>query len=480
MTTGNSASFPADFAISADGTTAYITEDAGAGGSNTNVPGIAKYSIVPGSSNGVYQYTISLGTGSATNGVRQMAVDFSSTPPTIYAVTCNSSNTTAGLNNSIVKVQDNGPSSVPATIVSAAGANQGFRGIRFGPVVDAPAFLVQPASRTNATGTTATFSPTVIGSDPRTYQWYKGATPLSNGGNVSGANSASLALANVSAADQDTYSLRVTNDLGFAISAGATLTVYDSPSITAGPQSATVNAGDSTNFTVTATGGGTLTYQWRKNGANLSDGGNISGASSTSLNLSNIGANDAGSYDVVVANQVGSTTSIVATLTVICPGITLSPSTLPNATANSSYTQTISGNGGSSPYSFSVTSGSLPPGLNLSGSGVLSGTPTTVGSYNFTVTASDSHVCTGSQAYTMNVVAPSAQPAVLSASTLPDSNIRLTVTGTTNANYNVQGSANLYNWQSLNTNSSPTGTFTYDDLTATNYPNRFYRAIWVP
>jgi hypothetical protein len=477
ITTGNTFSFPADFAISPDGTTVYIAEDSGSGGANTNVPGIQKWTYVPGSSNGVYNYTISLGTGSATNGVRQMAVDFSSSPPMIYAVACSSSNTTSGINNSIVKVQDNGAGSVPTTIVSAAGANQGFRGIRFGPVADAPAFLTQPADRTNGTGTTATFTPTVIGSDPRSYQWYKGAAPLSNGGNISGANSASLTLANVSAGDQDSYSLRVTNDLGFAISSGATLTVYDLPSISSGPQSATVNAGDLTNFTVTATGGGTLTYQWRRNGGNLTDGGNISGALSSSLSLANILSTDAAGYDVVVANQVGSRTSAVATLTVVCPGITLSPSTLPDAIANVNYTQTITGNAGSAPYSFSVTSGAVPSGVNLSGAGVLSGTATTAGSYNFDVTASDSHSCTGTQSYTLNVVAPSAQPAVLVAASLPDSNIRLSVTGTTNANYNVQGSTNLFDWESLNTNSSP---FIYDDLTATNYLNRYYRAVWVP
>jgi hypothetical protein len=167
----------------------------------------------------------------------------------------------------------------------------------------------------------------------------------------------------------------------------------------------------------------------------------------------------------------------VATLTVVCPGITLSPSTLPDAIANVNYTQTITGNAGSAPYSFSVTSGAVPSGVNLSGAGVLSGTATTAGSYNFDVTASDSHSCTGTQSYTLNVVAPSAQPAVLVAASLPDSNIRLSVTGTTNANYNVQGSTNLFDWESLNTNSSP---FIYDDLTATNYLNRYYRAVWVP
>jgi hypothetical protein len=56
---------------------------------------------------------------------------------------------------------------------------------------------------------------------------------------------------------------------------------------------------------------------------------------------------------------------------------------------------------GASPYTFSVTSGSLPAGLTLSSSGVLSGTPSSPGTANFTVTATDSGGCTGSWAYSV-------------------------------------------------------------------------------
>lgn len=91
-----------------------------------------------------------------------------------------------------------------------------------------------------------------------------------------------------------------------------------------------------------------------------------------------------------------------------CPTITLSPTSLPAASTSSNYSASFSASGSSSsPYTFTVTAGSLPPGLTLSGS-TLSGTPTTAGNYNFTLTASDSATppCTGSQAFTLAVSAP--------------------------------------------------------------------------
>jgi hypothetical protein len=477
ITTGTSSSFPSDFVMDPAGTTVYIAEDAGAGASNTNVPGIQKWTYQPGSSNGVYQYTIPVG---ASLGVRHFTADFSVNPPMFYAVTCGASNTTAGLNNSIVRVQDNGPSSIPTTIVAAAGANMGYRGIRFGPVVDAPAFLSQPGNSTNATGSTVTFAPRVIGSDPRTYQWYKNGNPLSNGGGVSGATTAVLVLSGISQADAASYSLAVTNELGYAVSSSGTLTVMDGPGISTQPQSQSVVSGQSAQFTVTAAGGGTLTYQWRKNSSSLSDGGNISGATTPTLNLSNASVNDAANYDVVVANAVGSITSSVAVLTVNCPTIIISPANLPGGTVNAAYSQSLSASGGAGGYGFTLSSGTLPPGLTLSGAGALSGTPNTAGSYSFGINALDSNGCTGSTNYSVTIAVPNANPAQLSASVLNDGNFKITVTGSPNMPYTIQGSTNLINWDSLNTNSAPSGTFDYNDLGATNFLQRFYRAVWTP
>lgn len=95
------------------------------------------------------------------------------------------------------------------------------------------------------------------------------------------------------------------------------LTALSAPTITAQPQSQTVWAGTNVTFTVTATGTAPLGYQWRKGGANLTDGGNVSGAATAALMLANVGLGDAGNYDVMVTNASGSVTSAVAVLTVL-------------------------------------------------------------------------------------------------------------------------------------------------------------------
>ncbi len=86
--------------------------------------------------------------------------------------------------------------------------------------------------------------------------------------------------------------------------------------------------------------------------------------------------------------------------------IALSPSgpTLTAGTAAVVFgTVTFTASGGSGPYSYSFT-GTLPPGLTLNSSGVLSGTPTTAGGpYSFTVVATDSESVTGSQAYSLTI-----------------------------------------------------------------------------
>ncbi|MEO6689099.1 MAG: ice-binding family protein, partial [Dokdonella sp.] len=88
-----------------------------------------------------------------------------------------------------------------------------------------------------------------------------------------------------------------------------------------------------------------------------------------------------------------------------CNGIVITPATLPAGTLGVAYNQTITASGATAPYSFSVSAGALPPGLNLASSGAssasLSGMPTTPGSFTFTVTATDAAACTGSLTYTV-------------------------------------------------------------------------------
>ena len=83
--------------------------------------------------------------------------------------------------------------------------------------------------------------------------------------------------------------------------------------------------------------------------------------------------------------------------------ITLSPSTLPNATVATAYTQTLTGSGGTAPYAFTVVSGTLPAGLTLTTAGVLAGTATTSGTSSFVIRGTDVNGCFAEVPYSLVV-----------------------------------------------------------------------------
>jgi hypothetical protein len=117
-----------------------------------------------------------------------------------------------------------------------------------------------------------------------------------------------------------------------------------------------------------------------------------------------------------------------------CPTVTLSPATLPPGTAGVAYTQTITGSGGTAPYTFTLIAGSLPPSLTLTASGVLSGTPTAAGSSTFTVRATDLNGCFADRAYTVVIAAGTTCPTItLTPATLPNATVgvfnTVTITG---------------------------------------------------
>jgi subtilisin family serine protease len=86
-----------------------------------------------------------------------------------------------------------------------------------------------------------------------------------------------------------------------------------------------------------------------------------------------------------------------------CAAITLSPATVSNGAVSAAYSQTFTASGGTAPYTWAKTVGTLPPGLTLSSGGVLSGTPTTAGTYSFSVQATAANGCTGYRAINMVV-----------------------------------------------------------------------------
>ncbi|MCF7751004.1 putative Ig domain-containing protein [Bacillus subtilis subsp. subtilis] len=94
------------------------------------------------------------------------------------------------------------------------------------------------------------------------------------------------------------------------------------------------------------------------------------------------------------------------TLAVAAPAIVIVPATLPAGRAGTAYTQTLSSSGGVAPYTYQVIAGALPAGLVVSPAGVVSGTPTAVGSFGLTISATDAGGQTGQQAYLLVIAAP--------------------------------------------------------------------------
>ena len=180
------------------------------------------------------------------------------------------------------------------------------------------------------------------------------------------------------------------------------------PGLALTPAATTFTATYGSAFSQTFTGsGGIGPYTYARTGTlptGLSFTGNtVSGTPTTpGLFTSTITVTDTGSSGTGAPFTASQTYSF----NVPTPTIVLSPATLPNPAAGTAYAQTITASGGVTPYGFALTAGSLPPGLSLSSGGALTGTPTAVGSFNLTVTATDANGQTGSRAYTLTVPAP--------------------------------------------------------------------------
>src|SRR5262249_46116228 len=83
--------------------------------------------------------------------------------------------------------------------------------------------------------------------------------------------------------------------------------------------------------------------------------------------------------------------------------ITITPTTLPAGTMGTAYSQTLTASGTAGPYTFSISGGALPSGMGLTADGVLSGTPTTFGTFNFIAKATDPSGCMGTQNYALSI-----------------------------------------------------------------------------
>jgi len=193
------------------------------------------------------------------------------------------------------------------------------------------------------------------------------------------------------------------------------------PTLAIAPSSPSAAQGLAYSVTFTASGGvpgytfayenGTLPPGLTLSGATLSGTPTTQGSYTFGIRVTD-SSSGTGSYAEVET----------VTLQVIPPPtILVNPFTVPGATVGAGYSQTLSGSGGTAPYTFAITAGSLPAGLSLNTStGALAGTPTAAGTFNFTVTATDANTFTGSRAYSLVVALP---VIVIAPTTLPDGTV---------------------------------------------------------
>ncbi|MGZ4963411.1 MAG: immunoglobulin domain-containing protein, partial [Limisphaerales bacterium] len=170
-----------------------------------------------------------------------------------------------------------------------------------------PVITSQPANEFVSVGDSVSFCVTTTATVPVTYAWQL------NGAPIVGATNPCYSVSNVQSADSgDQFQCLVSSSYGTVTSSTATLTVASAPLIVQQPQSQSyLDVGTSVTFNVGALGQSPLYYQWFFGGTSLS------GATSSSLTLNNVQVSNAGSYQVVISNSVGSASSDVATLSVV-------------------------------------------------------------------------------------------------------------------------------------------------------------------
>lgn len=263
-------------------------------------------------------------------------------------------------------------------------------------VIGAPTINLAPTTLGSMTQGVA-YSQTLSasgGTAPYSYAVTSGTLPsgmtLSPGGLLSGVPTS---------AGASNFTITATDSLASTGSRAYGLTVA-APTPVAGNVSLTVAANSSANpVTLNLSGGPVASVAVASNASN-----GTATASGTSISFTpapGYAGSDSFTYN---ATGPGGTSNVATvTVTVLAPTVTLTPTSLANGTIATAYSANITASGGSAPYTYSLSSGSLPGGLTLSNGGSLSGTPSAAGSFSFTVQATDNTGFTGSRLYNLSV-----------------------------------------------------------------------------
>lgn len=270
----------------------------------------------------------------------------------------------------------------------------------------APNITTQPSNQTLCSPGTATFVVSSTGSG-LTYQWRKGNVNLINGGNISGATTASLTISPATVSDSSSfYNVVVSGAYSPADTSNfISLTMNSSANITSADYHLLSCIGDQMQITVTTAGSG-LSYQWRRGNVNLINAGNVSGVNTASLTFNPIALADGDfNYNVIVSGLCGlNDTSVYSSIVVYSPA-SISDQPVDQKTCIGGVTNfSVTALGGGLNYQWRKGTTNLINGGNISGatSATLTLNPTSgadlSNNYNVVITGSCSPVLTSSMA----------------------------------------------------------------------------------
>ena len=168
----------------------------------------------------------------------------------------------------------------------------------------APAIVSSPAPANVILGRELRLTVNAVGTAPLRFRWTRDGALLTETGPI-------LIIPEVTVGDAGLYAVSAANWVGVAVAESAQVNVLTPPRITTQPQGLSVVAGAAAQFEISASGSEPLTYQWRR------DGTDISGAQSRTLLIPSAQLGDAGTYSVFISNAAGSETSQGASLTVL-------------------------------------------------------------------------------------------------------------------------------------------------------------------
>jgi hypothetical protein len=333
------------------------------------------------------------------------------TPPASYSLASGTVVTSDnGVNNDNNGTQPGGAGSFVNSMVflltsggepGSTGATNMENTIDFG-LRSCPAISITPTTLTNAmkgSAYSATFN-AAGGNSPYSWTISSGALPtglvLSGAGVLSGTVTAAPATYN--------FTVRALDSAGCVATQALTLAVV-CPTLSMSPTTLTSTTQNSVVSQTFTASGGTAPYTYTRAsgtfpvGMSLSSGGLFSGTVTGAP----------GNYGFVIraTDANGCVIDNAITWTITCPTLSIAPASVPAATQYAAYTaQTLTASNGSAPYTWSFT-GTLPTGMTLSSGGMLSGTPSSApGTYNVTVTATDTNGCQRSAVYAVAVNCP--------------------------------------------------------------------------